>query len=446
MKKLVKITFITIFISIFYLALSAVLAFTASSLKISLRTWVDVLGKMTAALIMPLSIIVTLAVWLHGRAWIPSAIKGILSLAAGAGYLFWAYWTVLFIVFGMQEERMIAPNLLVTNEAVFLSASEYVYYRPVTVFFKTPAELTDEIKVEYLERKYSREFMTDVSENDCLCDKEFPDVKISVYLSSMELTDDYVKQMTLKYLAEGYESLGMERGYHISKNYSGKDDLLYLEFDGEADIRAVSEDISQMISYCVEHTDLFREYYGNVGVSSDQGEPEFTFALPFGKLQWWSKGDDYYRDPDCIAELIAEKYVYYSERYAQLDEQSQQLHEEETQIQETTDYVEEGARALYEAVLADEGFTYDADYNAKGNFYVNLGEKDGCFYSLVYDHPSPNGACELYVLYQFAEEGSENYVIVDMYAVENATKKVVASGRKHWSDVGTKEYREITES
>ena len=40
---------------------------------------------------------------------------------------------------------------------------------------------------------------------------------------------------------------------------------------------------------------------------------------------------------------------------------------------------------------------------------------------------------------------AEKYVIVDMYAVENATKKVVASGRKRWSDVGTEEYREITE-
>lgn len=64
---------------------------------------------------------------------------------------------------------------------------------------------------------------------------------------------------------------------------------------------------------------------------------------------------------------------------------------------------------------------------------------------MVYDHPSKNGACELYVLYKHTGDGVANDVILDMYAVDNATKKVAASGRKHWSDVGTKEYREMTE-
>ncbi|MDE7199858.1 MAG: hypothetical protein K2O15_13395, partial [Lachnospiraceae bacterium] len=61
----------------------------------------------------------------------------------------------------------------------------------------------------------------------------------------------------------------------------------------------------------------------------------------------------------------------------------------------------------------------------------------------VYDRTSENGACELLVLYR-SQEGSDNEAIVDMYAVETATGKVVASGRKAWSDVGTKEYREMT--
>lgn len=33
-------------------------------------------------------------------------------------------------------------------------------------------------------------------------------------------------------------------------------------------------------------------------------------------------------------------------------------------------------------------------------------------------------------------------VILDMYAVENVTGKVIASGRRAWSDLGTREYRE----
>lgn len=469
MKRFVKVTLAMTGISAFYIVLSAVLAFTEDTLNISLRTWADALGRMIAALVTPLLVIVTLAVWVHGRTRIHPAVKGVLTLVAGAGYLFWAYWAVLFIIFGVQEERMIAPGLLVTNEASFLSPSEYVYYRPVAVFFKMPAELTDEIKIQYLEKKYNRKFVTDVSESGFVCDREFPEVRVSVYLTGMELRDDYAKQIALKYLAEGYEALGIERGYHITEVYGGKADLLYLEYDGESDIQALSEDLSQMISYCVGSTELFREYSGSVGVSSDWGDHEIAFTLPFGKLQswtqqWWDKEEDYYRDSDCIAEIVAEQYAYYADQYARMDEQAQQVREEETEVADEVgisgktevsgetddaemqaDSVEEGARALYDAVLADEGFSYDVDYNAKGNFYVDLGEKDGYSYSLVYDHPSKNGACELYVLYKHTGDGVANDAIIDMYAVDNATKKVAASGRKHWSDVGTKEYREMTE-
>lgn len=61
--------------------------------------------------------------------------------------------------------------------------------------FKTPAELTDEVKIHYLEEKYGRKFMTDVSGSGFLYDKEMPDVKVSVYLSNMQLEDDYAEQI-----------------------------------------------------------------------------------------------------------------------------------------------------------------------------------------------------------------------------------------------------------
>ena len=85
MKRFVKVTLAMTGISVFYIALSAVLAFTENTLNISLRTWVDVLGRMIAALVTPLLVIVTLAVWVHGRARIHPAVKGVLTLVAGAG-------------------------------------------------------------------------------------------------------------------------------------------------------------------------------------------------------------------------------------------------------------------------------------------------------------------------------------------------------------------------
>ena len=97
-----------------------------------------------------------------------------------------------------------------------------------------------------------------------------------------------------------------------------------------------------------------------------------------------------------------------------------------------------------------QGYSYEVCYNAKGNLYIDLGSKvsdkdDGktYYYRLVYDRTSKNGACELFVLYRSTETW-DNEAIVDMYAVENDTGKVVVSGRKTWSDVGTKEYREMT--
>ena len=48
--------------------------------------------------------------------------------------------------------------------------------------------------------------------------------------------------------------------------------------------------------------------------------------------------------------------------------------------------------------------------------------------------------CKLFSIVSLIRDSS-NDVIVDMYAVEQETKKVIASGKRRWSDVGTKEYR-----
>lgn len=137
------------------------------------------------------------------------------------------------------------------------------------------------------------------------------------------------------------------------------------------------------------------------------------------------------------------------EKIPETEQETERETELEMEQEPEADYRETAARAVYDAVLLEEGFSYEVYYNAKGNLYIELGtktsEEDGrtYSYSLVYDRPSKNGACELLVLYRTAE-GSENEAIVDMYAVETVTGKVVASGRKAWSDVGTKEYREMT--
>jgi hypothetical protein len=65
----------------------------------------------------------------------------------------------------------------------------------------------------------------------------------------------------------------------------------------------------------------------------------------------------------------------------------------------------------------------------------------------VYDRPSKNGKCELFVFYKehYTEEGTnDSTAILDMYAVEKSTGKVITADKQSWSDVGTQEYRNAT--
>ena len=191
MRKLKKVTVVMICISIFYIVLSSVLP----SASLSFRTWADVLGQGILLLLTPLLMVVIFVAWIQRRERMHAVFKSIISMAAAVGYLLWAYLAGLFILFGVHEERMIAPNLLVQDESEFMYLAGYSYYRPVAFLFKTPAELTDEVKIHYLEEKYGRKFMTDMSGSGFLYDEEMPDVNVSVYLSNMQLEDDYAEQI-----------------------------------------------------------------------------------------------------------------------------------------------------------------------------------------------------------------------------------------------------------
>ena len=76
-------------------------------------------------------------------------------------------------------------------------------------------------------------------------------------------------------------------------------------------------------------------------------------------------------------------------------------------------------------------------------------ETDG-FYrmTLVYDRLSRNGACELFVLYKEYQPESESGrsqgdpAIVNFYAVDTETGRVIAADKTGWAEVGCEEYRE----
>lgn len=449
-------------VSVLYIAVSGLLSIT----EFSLRTWVDVIGKVTAGMILPLFLLIVLISWVHKRDWNR---KWLLVGAAVAMYAVCAFCMALFLSFTMERERKLAEDLLVTERGGFFGDPSYSYYRPAAVFFKVPTEITDETKIQYLEKKYHRKFMADRTGSGKLCDKEFPEVKVNVYVSNMEFDDDYVEGMVLKYLLDGYEELGMERSYYVSDSGTGMNGHMYVEFDGAEDIPEAAQDIEQLIVYAMGKTDFFDDKLCSIWFSYKESEGKLTGKVLFGD------SSDYLEEPLIPRANQIEGYIwiefgdsefYYEQVTEEEEESDNTLQYGEGESDESTfgtefetgenvsdiepDSREIAAKVLYDEVFAKEGYSYEVCFNAKGNLYIDLGSREsdepggGTYhYRFVYDRPSKNGACELFVLYRSAE-GMDDEVIVDMYAVETDTNKVVASGKKAWSDVGTEEYREIT--
>ena len=114
--------------------------------------------------------------------------------------------------------------------------------------------MTNEIKVEYLEEKYDREFdiaerSVSRSEEERIYDVEYPAVTVAVYRSGTELDDNYAERLSQKYLAEGCEALGITREYYVAEDNMGRSGWIYMELAEESDLQAFAEDASGLIQY-----------------------------------------------------------------------------------------------------------------------------------------------------------------------------------------------------
>lgn len=104
----------------------------------------------------------------------------------------------------------------------------------------------------------------------------------------------------------------------------------------------------------------------------------------------------------------------------------------------------DGLLKVYEFVVGETGACEsDITYTAKCTPKMVVSEDS----YILYDRVSVNGKCALYVLYE--NEGDAESVsdpqIVDMYAYEYESGKVIRADRHSWSDAGTKEYQWATE-
>ncbi len=450
-------------LSVAYVGVCPAGAWVLKYVGMSYREWVVAFEEIIIIWILPLLGIIWTGVWFKKKSAWSSVAKFMLLVAEVAIYVCWSYVGFFIFVFSLNEEKVLTPNLLATNYGVGLG-TYYVCERPVSLFFKLQGTLTEEDKIEYLEKKYGRKFEIGNADDKAIYDKDFPGVSIHIRFStdSGEFWDDYVEGVLADCLTEGMEELGIDREYYVSEDFIGYN-YFYIHLKDEGDIPGLAEDVSRLIGYVCKRTNLFEEHWGYLYFYCG----EIKSHILFGRFDRWDKADaSDYLDPEKLEELIWKNYKADLESQRRREEYERE-HEEllESQIsQEAGEYIdpiETNAKIIYDAVLAEQEYSYEVCYNAKGNLYINLGSRPAgeagdqfntgiyCF-TLVYDRTSKNGGCELFVLYKehYAEEGgmgqSDATAILNMYAVEVDTGKVVAADKHSWSDVGTREYRELT--
>lgn len=461
MKLLNKVSLITIVCVVLYIVGAWLLTFT----EYSYRVWIDFLGKITIIWILPLLGIIWLGVWLKRIKAMKCIAKVILLLVFVCVYLCWAYLGLLGLLLTMDEDRRLTSNLIVTSQGGLLDEPHYTYHKPAAVLFKVLCEVTLEDKEEFLEEKYDREFEI---RGHGIYSVDLPNVKAAVALNGMKFEDDFLESALAACLSCGMEELDIQREYYVSEGIGNRTGIFYMQLKSESDILHFAEDASRLIAYVCEKTDLFEEYRGYFCFYCEEGESALKGTIPFGKLGKWDDMDtDYYLYPDKLEKYIQEKYKEAAEYQKKREEDQNKYAAEvpdelQTDNEKLVDTRESSAKIIYDEVLAKQGYSCEVCYNAKGNLYLNLGSRPagepqdkrdtGTYrFTLVYDRISKNGACELFVLYK--EHSAENAdgtttndttEILDMYAVEVSSGKVVSADKQSWDDIGTKEYRELT--
>lgn len=111
--------------------------------------------------------------------------------------------------------------------------------------------------------------------------------------------------------------------------------------------------------------------------------------------------------------------------------------------------IHEGFRAIYVQVFEPQGLNCFQNADAKGNERLVLSETSSQVEYVLFDRRSANEKCLLYVRYRADKDADGTWSpadaqILDIYAYDEDSGTVVASGKKSWSDPGTQEFRDLT--
>lgn len=440
------------------------------------RMWVSVLGSCLFLLGIPVWLFLLWFRW-HVRKGGSRALRYGVTAVSAVLFLLWSYFCFLSLVFGVQEERKLFGRYVVVNRAPMLSESDYDLCKTRGLFFREDAEWDSAFEIEYLERKYRRDFLEVPfdKENMLFYDRrgegisygetvpvpaDHRNLPVNVVLAGGNLDDDYVDLLAGWYVVEGCRELSIDRPYETAE-----DGTLCLYFKGREDINGTASDLRRLMAYAMQD-DIFEEYTGIIRLLPENMDPDDGGAIYISIGKGQRSDLEYEKNIMLLEEYIETVYErilesseinreaeekWEEEREAARKKAAEEEAAKEVETAESSIYEEE-ARLICEQLRASTGIgeEFNVEYNAKGWEYYSLGEDGVYSYTLIYDRDSENGACRLYVLYRSPyDEESGTYChytdemtqIMDIYAVVKGTDKVISSGRKAWSDPGNSEYR-----
>lgn len=434
MKALKKTTLIVTIIILIYWAGYFILRLTPASYHF----WVSGMGVFLTWAVAPILYILLLGSKIFSLIKGKKIIKIFISIIV-LGFLLCWFLLIFFATLFMLE-----------NEVIFSR-----YYKTVAFFFRVPVVVDKTLEIEYLEKKYDSAFAA--LDNELYVSEEYPMVEFVVKGYASEFKDNYVEAMWVYYFEKGCAELGITREYDVSKNYYDAPSWIYVDLKNQEDMETLAQDIATLMQYITMETDFFDDYTVSLYFKYELEGQEKTGYLPLGKINSWHKMEkDYYLYSDKVLEQI---WFEYEKELRKLEKQKEQVVTTPAPELDTEALaLEELAQILFDEMLAEQGYLFQVKYNAKGNLYIDLGNKPAEIsedktvgeynrFTLVYDRTSKNGKCELFVFYKehYTEEGTnDSTAILDMYAVEKSTGKVITADKQSWSDVGTQEYRKAT--
>lgn len=456
------------------------------------RTWVDLLAAGLLWLILP-------GITIYYITWLLLPRKkffAILIMMAAVLYYFF-FLLIQFLMFeNIYEKEKRMGDLLQGTTELFLDkgqGQDTCYYKNATLFTKEICR-DDKLIVEtFMEDKYKDEFKVTAltkNENHVLYAKgtfeSMPELEIGVSAASIYYYFREDRNMAQAYMRiqEYCEKENITRKIvpvYETENIYLSDIKIYCTYD---ELAFCAEETAGMIAYILEDVwfrngasqrkDAGREERGGK-LTVICGKEENTYnqvTLKFG--DFYGAERDYYAKKENVYQTLEEVFRdnIYTMTAAEPEEDSAESAENELETgrDSETDRKEDiiqiegfttpesAGEQLYEEIFKSQGTEFLPAYNAKGNFYAELGtgeeELSGEMYetrhTIVYDRQSKNGKCQLFAEYKdyMKTEGNETYVyttaILNIYAVNMVTGEITAAGKTAWDQVGSKEYQEMT--